>query len=186
MKIRTDFVTNSSSNNFAEIVVDNPVLLEILQRYKEQGVFGVEETYFGIGQYRRDDDPYYGFDDTMVMKEIEIPAFSYRESPGYDGYNLIWACPKNLVDLLSEIINVLESYSNYCRFDPNQYIELKEELHDREEEIKNGYLKVVCRYEVRPGGDLINIGDDWKTEFTYDSTNGERYSVVPYNGEDFY
>ena len=34
MKIRTDFVTNSSSVSTAEIVIDNPLLLEILQRYK--------------------------------------------------------------------------------------------------------------------------------------------------------
>ena len=34
MKMRTDFVTNSSSYSTAEVVIDNPVLLEILQKYK--------------------------------------------------------------------------------------------------------------------------------------------------------
>ena len=35
MKIRTNFVTNSSSYSSAEIKIDNPVLLEILKKYNE-------------------------------------------------------------------------------------------------------------------------------------------------------
>ena len=40
MKIRTDFVTNSSSESTAEIVIDNSLLLEILKKYKDMGAFG--------------------------------------------------------------------------------------------------------------------------------------------------
>lgn len=39
MKIRTNFVTNSSSYSSAEIKIDNPVLLEILEKYKTLGAF---------------------------------------------------------------------------------------------------------------------------------------------------
>ena len=35
MKIRTGFVTNSSSYCSAEVVIDNPVLLGILKKYKD-------------------------------------------------------------------------------------------------------------------------------------------------------
>ena len=39
MKIRDGFVTNSSSYSYAVIRVDNPVLLEILKKYKDGGAF---------------------------------------------------------------------------------------------------------------------------------------------------
>ncbi len=39
MKFRTGFVTNSSSYSTAEVKIDNPVLLAILKKYKEVGVF---------------------------------------------------------------------------------------------------------------------------------------------------
>lgn len=45
MKIHTDFVTNSSSVSTVEIVIDNPMLLEILLRYKDMGAFG-ESPFF--------------------------------------------------------------------------------------------------------------------------------------------
>ena len=52
MKIRTDFVTNSSSESSVEVFIDNPVLLEILQKYKDLGLFiedGERAYDFGIG-----------------------------------------------------------------------------------------------------------------------------------------
>ncbi len=52
MKIRTDFVTNSSSYTSACIVIDNPVLLEILQKYKDLGVFDNARPCFSIGSYK--------------------------------------------------------------------------------------------------------------------------------------
>ena len=51
MKIRTDFVTNSSSSNSTEIMVDNPVLLGILSRYQDMGAFGEHKQPFGSGQF---------------------------------------------------------------------------------------------------------------------------------------
>ena len=48
MKIRTNFVTNSSSVSTTEVVIDNLVLLEILAKYQQLGTFD-EVFSFNIG-----------------------------------------------------------------------------------------------------------------------------------------
>lgn len=184
MKIRTDFVTNSSSSNIAEIVVDNPVLLEILQRYKDLGTFGDRETPFGIGLYSPD-LYYYGFPDpSEYEKEIKVPTFAYHESPMVDGWNSIW-CPLDSLDgVLSGIIDVLEFHSGYYHYDPDLFDELKYELRHREQEIRKGYLKVICSFQDgNDEGELWN-GDPYITTFTYDPVNGNNIDVVPFEGND--
>ena len=52
MKIRTDFVTNSSSSSFMMVEIDNPVLFEILNKYKEMGAFDNSEILKNdVGKY---------------------------------------------------------------------------------------------------------------------------------------
>ena len=166
----------------AEIVVDNPVLLEILKRYKDLGTFGDRETIFGIGLYSPDTE-YHGFEDPSEFEQqIKIPAFSYYESPGYDGWNAISHCPESLDEVLSAIIDALEFRSR--DFDPDLYNELKEELHRREQEIKKGYYKVFYRYELRPGEEAFYPGEPIIMTFTYDPVNGEKIDNVLFEEED--
>jgi hypothetical protein len=51
----------------AYITIDNPILLAILSKYKEKGLFGNNDPIFGIGEY----------DSWHVGKPIGIPTFDY-------------------------------------------------------------------------------------------------------------
>ena len=50
MKIRGDFVTNSSSSSFLTISIENPVMAEIMEKYKEN----FEELYFNCSVNEND------------------------------------------------------------------------------------------------------------------------------------
>lgn len=157
MKIRTDFVTNSSSVSTAEIVIDNPVLLEILQKYKEIGAFG-EETSFGIGEFIFD----------SKVSGIKIPAIHFREELSGEGWATVFSSPKTLSGVLNELIAIIDAQTG---FDQNLISHLKDELRRKDEEIEENYSIVywtnLQEWEEPPefrGG-----------KFLYDQENGEKY-----------
>lgn len=181
---RSDFVTNSSSGCVAELVIENPVLLEILQRYKDLGTFGNQATKFGIGLYISDDDYYHGFSpQSGYEEEIPIPAFSYYESPGFDGWNAIWECPKSLKELLEIIIGILQFFSDR-NFEQGLLIKLINELHRNEQEINNNYIKVSCIFRDGNEEGLLETGDPYITEFAYDQVSGEQITITPFSGNE--
>lgn len=152
MKIRTDFVTNSSSTATTELVVENPVLLEILERYKKLGAFGEEGTTFGIGEYATPPSDIYYFG-RHKMTEIPKPAFSFREDPGGDGWDVGHWVPESLSEVLELIIYIMDqsknyrcsSYENYYEFnhyDSDLYSQMIEELKQQEDRINMAYTKV--------------------------------------------
>jgi len=91
MKIRTDFVTNSSSESTAEIVIDNPLLLQILQKYKDMGTFGDEKLFFGIGEYHT---KYYNSVGSEFESKIKNPAFYYHEDLCGEGWTRVGGLPQ--------------------------------------------------------------------------------------------
>ena len=179
MKINTDFVTNSSSDSMAEVVIDNLVLLEILQRYKDMGVFGDAEIPFEIGFYRSDDE---NFGTPDLASEISTPAFYIFEDV-CQGTPMVWGIPKSLNKVLTDIISIMDNGDYFGMYDEDLYDQLRGELHEREAEIKDGYMKVWWRYKYT-GSEFLDEGpneNEWV--FSYDPENGEKNTVGYYEAE---
>jgi hypothetical protein len=172
MKIRTDFVTNSSSISNSEIVIDNPVLLEILQKYRDVGAFGAEKPFFGIGEYFSYEE---NFEDPGEDAEPDYPSFYYYEERYTDGWPRVWDCPKTLGEVLGKIIEVIdEAYDErYVKFDKEIMKQMKAELSQRAEEIKENFVKVYWTHE-----DITEwFGNDQIVRwfYSYDPVNGEKH-----------
>jgi hypothetical protein len=189
MKFRTDFVTNSSSVSTAEVVVDNPLLLEILSKYKEMGTFFIDEdlVFWRVGTR---------YENEEVTKEFFEELKGATKSPAfyYLGDN-IWH-PHSLDDVLVSILGIMENDID----DSDLWWKLNEELNKREKEIIVNYLKIYWsggtyawgselpslidysvdelknkNMELKNPGMLERLNVDWI--YKYDSRNGESFDI---------
>ena len=168
MKIRSDFVTNSSSTSYGEVVIDNLVLLEILARYKEMGTFAggsnisIGSFYDKGGNYP---DVVYG---EMAVTDPDISTIT----PAFHTFCAHeWDTPSSLDEVIEEIIAVMED--NYDFSDESVkalFNQLKEELIQREDEILKAF-KTVKWYSRQ----VLYSGRFGCWEFKYDQENGEYY-----------
>ncbi|NLI08739.1 MAG: hypothetical protein GX457_16870 [Thermotogaceae bacterium] len=133
MKIHTDFVTNSSSVSTVEIVIDNPMLLEILLRYKDMGAFG-ESPFFGIGEYVSGNE----------VPGIKTLAFQYSEDLDGEGWPRLRTSPKTLAEVLEGIISLIGDDSEY-----NEKLidEMESELSEKSAEILAEYKKASWNFK---------------------------------------
>jgi len=168
MKIRTDFVTNSSSVSTAEIVIDNPMLLEILQRYKDMGAFG-ESPFFGIGEYISGNE----------VSGIKTPAFQYSEDLYGEGWPRLRTSPKTLAKVLGGIISIIDDNSEYNK---KLIDEMKAELSYKRAEILAEYKKISWNFKELQNedgwqdGHVVNL--DYCYEFSFDPLKGEEYHYI--------
>ena len=199
MKIRQDFVTNSSSSCSIALTTENPVLLEILQRYKEQGAFGSAGTTFGVGEYTNVPFGFTGIGYFDPDLKTQSPAFSFSE--GFENEDLFYALvapdfPKNLEEVLSIIVKIMDYSEGYkhrvdgstildlCQYDKALFKELIRELNDRKDEIIKAFTQVYCKvYEDNSEEDCASR----YLSFEYDPTNGARINVeeVDENEDDY-
>lgn len=165
MKIRTDFVTNSSSESSVEVFIDNPVLLEILQKYKDLGLFiedGERAYDFGIGY-----------------------AFSW-----YAGYYFEDGVSGSLDAVLGSIIEVMgderENQDRRIVYDDDLFSQMEKELWNREKEIMDGYISVEWGHRENSNeetGEDCHGYIDKKETFTYDRKKGEEWHFIKTNEE---
>lgn len=183
MKIRTDFVTNSSSFISAEIVIDNPVLLEILQKYKDMGLFGNHEPIFGIGTYETSDQDYkeFGPKSSIEFENLtKTPAFCFfehQEEGGIGGIGVfVYRWPTKLDNILEIIIEIINDYwaSEYLNKEIRDDLIL--ELHQREANILPAYSRV--HWWSAGWGDEM----DYHIMYNYDPNSGSTFDGEGYTG----
>lgn len=167
MKIRTNFVTNSSSYSSAEIKIDNPVLLEILQRYKEKGAF-INDDGFDLGdpigaseydaksEYDWDpDDNDYGHEPVAVyLYDPEITDVDYA--------------PKKIEQVAELLMNAITREGVDKVKDPKLVKQCRKELQERKQEIIDNYNEVFWVAEDEGGDECApEEGATTKWEFYY-------------------
>lgn len=182
MKIRTDFVTNSSSYSSSEIMIDNPVLLEILQRYKDLGAFGEDEWGFeiGSGEFQEQWSP------------PEVPYVVPEEKKGFSKTPAVYdwleegawvEAPTSLDEMIEKIIELIGKEKIFDGTDGELISNLKEELLQRKDEITRAFTKIYWEYSNDTNQHEYHIDGrvDHIWTFTYDSKNGEKCKFVAKN-----
>jgi len=151
MKIRTDFVTNSSSYSSTSIVIDNPVLMEILVKYKEIGLFENLDVDFEIAPDSERGFAYYVEDDS--------------------------GCPSSLKEVLEWIIETMvyiiddEEYEN--EYDKDLFETMVKELRENEEKILERYNSVSWLSSESTNWKDYNGWVDTEDRFSFDREKGE-------------
>jgi len=168
MKIRTDFVTNSSSYSSAEVIIDNPVLLEILQKYKDMGTFDPEYSDFSIGKYE-----VFGVPSTYSYEEFSKTPAIYAESQE-DGFSWL-NVPESLSDVLECILDGLRANEIS---DEDLFEQMETELEARSGEIKAAYKRVRWSYQE-------NSNEGNREHYNGYILHSEDYEFDPIEGEEF-
>jgi hypothetical protein len=170
MKIRTDFVTNSSSYSSAEIVIDNPVLLEILQKYKDMGTFDPEYSDFSIGNYEYfEDGPL-----TSNKKITKNPALAV----GLFEFSGSWRnVPSSLGEVVEYILSCLEDGDLIT--DKDLFEQMKSEMENKSDEITAAYKQVIW-------GHSYTNNEENPEDYNGYITDSENFVFDPAKGEDYH
>lgn len=145
MKIRTGFVTNSSSYSSAVIRIQSKQLTDLLKEYKE--MFGPEGLYY--------DTSIRG--NTFYVDEDEIADQ--------------WKPPRELDEVLDRLISGLGRYNAGSKKRERKQ-ELLEELMVRKQELTDSIKKVSWTFQDDSYGEFEESTDVRVRKFTYDQKQG--------------
>lgn len=157
MKLRTSFVTNSSSYSTADIGVDNPVLKAITDKYKDK-LFGEKLKSLFNGE---DDD------------------FSYIEGE----VSAVTGAPKTLDELLENIMTIIEIEQDDC--DEDVIKEMLEEIENNKEDIVKSFSYASWEVEdLSIGSESPSMGAEIAWSYSYSTDKNEEEYHVSYKIED--
>lgn len=116
MKVRGDFVTNSSSSSFVTLEIDNPLLVEILDEYQakfikancagdwpEGTLLGTDVVIDGTTVRYASDGEWSEFGQIPERKADVIPEFTSALSEHLGNNNVVRENPELLEELISEL-----------------------------------------------------------------------------------
>jgi hypothetical protein len=121
----------------AEVVIDNPVLLEILLKYKAMGMFDPDDSDFSIGNYDN-------FDNNLLTLFDEItntPALAVGLLK--DGDNWVYV-PSSLSSVVRSILDGLDT--SLYESDQGLVKQFKAEIEDKNDEILAGFRRVIWKF----------------------------------------